>query len=715
MADELYLPQVDYTSRDYTAIRADLISLIPNFAPNWTSRESTDFGIVLLELFSYIGDVLNYNIDRAANEAFINTATQRETVLQLSRLLNYIPTESNPASGSVTLSNTTNNPIQLYGTNTKTTNSPAVFTTKSDGINPSVSFTLDKDVFISAAVGTTPTTITATVTQGSYISSPGESVGTSDGTANQEFTLANTGVMPDSTFVLTVGGAAYTRVAYTIDYGQYDSVYSLYTNGDGITRIKFGDGTSGRIPPNGSAIVALYRYSNTAGTLGNIGASYLTESSVPGITVTNDAAFSGGVDPETTDSIRVNAPLSLRSTNRPVSLKDYSNLAIQVAGVLKANAIASNFNSVVLYIGASGGAASSTALKTNVSNYFKGKTPPGTTLSVQDFTPSYPFIKITVTVLSQYNAVNVGNAVSKALYTLLAYDNVTFNDAITQGDIYSAVKAVDGVSFLTINDMQKFTSIYSGTATVGTASAGTTAVKVINNSGIWTSPTSKISAVNGNTADSRVGLNISALNTIYSSAIAASNSTTVIVGTTSNIPVNSVVNGTGIVTGATVTTTPTIVNATSATITGTGTGGASTITLSATTGVQVGMSISGSGVATAATIVSIASLVATVSAPNATTVSGNMTIQGTSLTLSATTSAAINSGQATNAVTVTTSNSTDLILATTATNTTLPTFSANDVITIENSVGSVSDLTFNINEIPILSENYIKVVTTGGS
>jgi hypothetical protein len=185
MADELYLPQVDYTSRDYTAIRADLISLIPNFAPNWTSRESTDFGIVLLELFSYIGDVLNYNIDRAANEAFINTATQRETVLQLSRLLNYIPTESNPASGSITLSNTTNNPIQLYGTNTNTTYSPAVFTTKSDGINPSVSFTLDKDVLISAPVGTTPTTITATVTQGSYISSPGESVGTSDGTSNQ--------------------------------------------------------------------------------------------------------------------------------------------------------------------------------------------------------------------------------------------------------------------------------------------------------------------------------------------------------------------------------------------------------------------------------------------------------------------------------------------------------------------------------------------------
>jgi hypothetical protein len=513
--------------------------------------------------------------------------------------------------------------------------------------------------------------------------------------------------MPDSTFVLTVGGAAYTRVAYTIDYGQYDSVYSLYTNGDGITRIKFGDGTSGRIPPNGSAIVAFYRYSNTAGTLGNIGADYLTESSVPGITVTNPAAFSGGVDPETTDSIRVNAPLSLRSTNRPVSLKDYSNLAIQVAGVLKANAIASNFNSVVLYIGASGGAASSTALKTNVSNYFKGKTPPGTTLSVQDFTPSYPFIKITVTVLSQYNAVNVGNAVSKALYTLLAYDNVTFNDAITQGDIYSAVKAVDGVSFLTINDMQKFTSIYSGTATVGTASAGTTAVKVINNSGIWTSPTSKISAVNGNTADSRVGTTITSLNTIGGSAspfsmVGTSTNTTINIGTATNIPSGSLITGTGVGTGASITST------TALTVTATPTVGASgtTVVTVSTTGVLVGMSVTAaSGIAANTVVTAIGSGTVTLSvATIASEVSVVLTFTGATATVSV-----ANSGTVSGTGTITTSNSTDLILGS------AQTFASSDVITIENSVGSVSDLTFNINEIPILSENYIKVVTTGGS
>jgi hypothetical protein len=70
-----------------------------------------------------------------------------------------------------------------------------------------------------------------------------------------------------------------------------------------------------------------------------------------------------------------------------------------------------------------------------------------------------------------------------------------------------------------------------------------------------------------------------------------------------------------------------------------------------------------------------------------------------------------NSGTVSGTGTITTSNSTDLILGS------AQTFASSDVITIENSVYSnpVLDLTFNINEIPILEENYIRVVTTGGS
>ena len=57
MADN-YIPQVDYTSRDFAAIRQDLIDLIPFYAPLWTNRDPADFGMVLIEAFAYVGDLL---------------------------------------------------------------------------------------------------------------------------------------------------------------------------------------------------------------------------------------------------------------------------------------------------------------------------------------------------------------------------------------------------------------------------------------------------------------------------------------------------------------------------------------------------------------------------------------------------------------------------------------------------------------------------------
>lgn len=108
-----YIPQVDYTSRDYASIREDLIDLIPEYAPLWTNRDPADFGMTILETFSYMGDILNYYIDKSANEAFISTASQRDNVLQLAKLLGYKPTESTAATVTVSFTNTTASPITV--------------------------------------------------------------------------------------------------------------------------------------------------------------------------------------------------------------------------------------------------------------------------------------------------------------------------------------------------------------------------------------------------------------------------------------------------------------------------------------------------------------------------------------------------------------------------------------------------------------------------
>jgi hypothetical protein len=503
MADNLYNPQMDYTSRDYASIRDDLIGLISNFAPQWTSRDSSDFGIVLIELFAYLGDIINYQIDRAANESFIDTATQRDTVLRLAQLLGYTPNSITAATGTVTITNSSASAVTV-----------PIYTqvsSASDGVNPEVTFTTDSDITVNAS-----SSASVTVTQG--LISDSITIGISDGGLDQSFALPDSGVIVDASMSVSVGSITYSRVSFIVDYGPDDPVYTTYTDANGVTYIEFGDGISGRIPPNGQTITAIYRYTTTAASLGNVGAGTIIVIDTAALTaspsVTNAAATSGGADYESTDSIRINAPKSLRSLNRAVSADDYGNLALSVNGVAKAKAIGTAFSSIALYLAASGGGKASSTVKSNVASYFTGKTPPGTTLSIYDYSPTYGYVNVTVAVLPQYNAVSVQASVQSALASLFNFDNVTFNDFISEGDLYSAIKSVDGVSYVTINDYEKLPSnvnqtsgLYSQTGTVSaTTSSVTTVVITAGTCGIMNN--SIITAVNGLTTHAAVGKTI---------------------------------------------------------------------------------------------------------------------------------------------------------------------------------------------------------------
>src|SRR4051812_28938194 len=83
---------LDYTSRDFTAIRAQLVGLARGIMPEWeTAGEASDFGTLLLELFAYMGDVMHFYIDRTASEAFLGTALRRQSVLYIADMLGYTP------------------------------------------------------------------------------------------------------------------------------------------------------------------------------------------------------------------------------------------------------------------------------------------------------------------------------------------------------------------------------------------------------------------------------------------------------------------------------------------------------------------------------------------------------------------------------------------------------------------------------------------------
>lgn len=85
----LLSPAVDYTDKDFDALRARLVALVRSVFPDWSDFDTASFGTVLLELYAFVGDVLTFYQDNLARESRLVTATQRKNVIALARMFGY--------------------------------------------------------------------------------------------------------------------------------------------------------------------------------------------------------------------------------------------------------------------------------------------------------------------------------------------------------------------------------------------------------------------------------------------------------------------------------------------------------------------------------------------------------------------------------------------------------------------------------------------------
>lgn len=444
-----YIPQVDYTSRDYSSIRDDMIRNIPNFAPEWTSRDQNDFGIIMLEMFAYMGDLMSFYIDKMANEAYIGTATQRDSVLSIASLLGYNVTQGTPATATLTFAAVDSPSSIVVPAGTLVATSTVV-----DASGAQIEFETDSEITVPA--GSAGVTVSAT--QGRTVSS--EVLTSSfNGLPNQAFQLSESPVDIYS-IVISVNGTVYQRVNNLIDYSGNSPVFTTSTDTNDNVYVVFGDNLGGRIPPLSASITATYRVID--GSRGNVPAgsiNYILTNYSPGLTVTNTDESVGGTDIESTSSIRVNAPRSLRGLNRAVTLTDYSNFALQTVGVGKASSIGNSYNSIVLYVASTGGSdvvsgtptAAWESLADEVELNLVDKTPPGTTVTI--LPPTYLTINIDVTVYIQapYRQDTIQSQVNSAMLQLLSYSSVTFGQSITIKDVIMAGALVQGVSNVVVN------------------------------------------------------------------------------------------------------------------------------------------------------------------------------------------------------------------------------------------------------------------------
>jgi hypothetical protein len=169
-------------------------------------------------------------------------------------------------------------------------------------------------------------------------------------TPNQSFTLkqspltfvqAPTPSGRQSTLKVQVNSVAWIEVQTLYEQSGTSQVFATLNQADGTTDVLFGDGVEGALLPTGqNNLQASYRIG--LGAVGNVGAGALTTLmdrplGVSG--VTNPEAAEGGQDAESIDDIRSNAPLTVLTLGRAVSITDYQNYASTFAGIAKAYAV----------------------------------------------------------------------------------------------------------------------------------------------------------------------------------------------------------------------------------------------------------------------------------------------------------------------------------------------------------------------------------------
>ena len=118
-------------------------------------------------------------------------------------------------------------------------------------------------------------------------------------------------------------------------------VYRLLNNDDGTTEVRFGDGIEGgRLPTGQTNVRATYR--KYVGSNANLRSDTLTTllQKPLGVTgVTNTEPSTGGADPEVIGDAKQNAPLTVLTLDRAVSVQDYRDYARAFSGVAKAHSL----------------------------------------------------------------------------------------------------------------------------------------------------------------------------------------------------------------------------------------------------------------------------------------------------------------------------------------------------------------------------------------
>jgi hypothetical protein len=256
----------------------------------------------------------------------------------------------------------------------------------------------------------------------------------------------------DSTLQVRVNDVLWKESDTLYNHGERERIFVTQTSDDGKTTVEFGDGKTGaRLPTGRENITATYR--KGIGKAGNVKAGQLSllMSRPLGVkSVINPEPASGGADPEALSQARTNAPITVLTLDRVVSLQDYEDFGRAYAGIAKSLATWTwdgQTRGVFVTIAGPNGAPikSDSMTYKNLLSAMQQAGEPYIPLRVQSYTKVTFKVEANVKVDPDYVSTKVLAAVEQAMRAAFSFDARSFGQPVTLSEVMAVMQAVEGV------------------------------------------------------------------------------------------------------------------------------------------------------------------------------------------------------------------------------------------------------------------------------
>ncbi len=257
----------------------------------------------------------------------------------------------------------------------------------------------------------------------------------------------------ESTLEIRVNDIRWTESPSLYGRGPREQVYTAGVADDSTVSVQFGDGVSGaRLPSGPENVVATYRVGTGLAGLVKANQLSLLMSRPLGVkSVTNPLAPTGAADPETLDQARRNAPFTVLTLDRIVSLRDYADFAQAFAGIGKAQAVELRHGETrlvhITVAAANGGKVEATSdLYTNLKTALAAQSDEHQPFVLESYTPLQFNLEAKLRIHPSYLAARVLPAVRAALLWAFSFDARSFGQPMTGSEAIAVMQTVEGVA-----------------------------------------------------------------------------------------------------------------------------------------------------------------------------------------------------------------------------------------------------------------------------